>query len=119
MSENNSSLTSHFIGKAVFHSVKACTQTPKHVDTPVDTNSSDSTPNAARGPADPLQPQQLYILKFYDLDLIFSCHSAAWVGSAQVKGPPLILPATTPQAVDTDQVAPPPDVSKGGRISSL
>lgn len=38
--------------------------------------------HAIRGPADPLQPWQLYILRFYDLDLICECHRVAWKGSA-------------------------------------
>lgn len=57
----------------------------KHVHMLVDTNSPPPNPTRThvfRGPADPLQLQQLYILRFYDLDLIRKCHRVALKGSA-------------------------------------
>lgn len=57
----------------------------KHVHMLVDTNSHPPHPTPThvfRGPADPLQLQQLYILRFYDLDLICKCHEVALKRSA-------------------------------------
>lgn len=75
------------IEQAVTLKVKACTQISKHVDAPMDTNRFPlplplAPVYAIRGIAGPLQPQQLYILRFYDLDLICKCHRVALKGSA-------------------------------------
>lgn len=81
-------LWSHVIGQAVTHTAKACTQTPKHVDTPVDTNRSGlNPPHAIRGPADPLQPQQLYILRFMILTSYVSATGLHGRDQLKWKGP--------------------------------